>query len=66
MAQTLQDLLSSRSLKSQARIQAIADCLLLAISKKEKVLKTLNDALSHKRTQKLRNQKTVRNICLNL
>lgn len=61
MAQTLQDLLSSRSLKSQAHIQEIADCLLLAISKKEKVLKTLNDALSHKMTQKSRAQKIMRN-----
>lgn len=44
MAQTLQDLLSIRSPESQTRIQAIADCSLLAVSKKEKVLKTLNDA----------------------
>lgn len=48
MTQTLQDLLSSRSPESQARIQEIAVCLLLAISRKEKEkekeLKTLNDA----------------------
>ena len=44
MAQTLQDLLASRSPESQARIQEIADSLLLDISKKEKALKTLNDA----------------------
>lgn len=37
---TLQDLLSSRSLESQVRIQEIADILLLDVSKKEKAPNT--------------------------